>query len=79
MKKKIVRIGLALFLLLLCSPLSNAGWGNSGPPCSGYGCRGFDSPKGNQQKTRADQKSKSNTNAQLSANQDSSASSNASR
>jgi hypothetical protein len=79
MKKKVAGIGLALFFLLLCSPLSNARWGNSGPPCSGYGCRGFDSPRGNQQKTSEDQKSKSNSNAQLSANQDSSALSNASR
>jgi hypothetical protein len=79
MKKKVAGIGLALFLLLLCSPLSNAGWGNAGPPCSGYGCRGFDSPKGNQPKTSQNQKSRSNGNAQLSANQDSSASLNASR
>jgi hypothetical protein len=76
MKKKVAGIGLALFLLLLCSPLSKAGWGNSGPPCSGYGCRGFDTAKGNQSKSSQDQKSKSNGNAQLSSNQDSSASSN---
>ena len=79
MKKKLAGIGLALFLLLLCSPLSNAGWGNSGPPCSGYGCPGSGSGKGNQPNSSQDQKSKSNTNAQLSSSQDSAASANASR
>jgi hypothetical protein len=79
MNKKVAGIGLALFLLLLCSPLSNAGWPTSGPPCSGYGCRGFESPKGNQPKSSQDQKSKRNSNAQLSVNQDSSTPSNASR
>jgi hypothetical protein len=79
MKKKVAAIGLALSLLILCSSVSSACLRHSGPPCSGYGCRGFGSPKNSQPKSSQDQKSNSNRNAQLPADQDSSASSNPSR
>jgi len=79
MKKKVAGIGLALSLLGLCSSISIAGLRNPGPPCYGYGCRGFESAKNSQPKSSQYRKSKSNRDAQLSTDQDSSASSNLSR
>jgi hypothetical protein len=74
MNKKVAAIGFALSLLVLCSSVSSATFRNPGPPCSGYGCRGFESPKSSQPKSTQDPKSNSNHNGQLSANQASSAS-----
>jgi hypothetical protein len=74
MKKKLAAIGFAFSLLVLCSSVSSASFRNPGPPCSGYGCRGFESPKSSQPKSSQAPKSNSNHNGQLSANQDSSAS-----
>jgi hypothetical protein len=71
MKKKVAAIGFALSLLVLCSSVSSASFRNPGPPCSGYGCRGFESPKSSQPKSSQDPKSNSNHNGQLSADQDS--------
>ena len=67
MKKKVATIGFAFSLLVLCSSVSSATFRNPGPPCSGYGCRGFDSPKSSQPKSTEDPKSNSNHNGQLSA------------
>ena len=67
MNKKVAAIGFALSLLVLCSSVSSATFRNPGPPCSGYGCRGFESPKSSQPKSSEDPKSKGNRNAQLSA------------
>jgi hypothetical protein len=74
MTKKVVTIGFALSLLVLCSSVSSATFRNPGPPCSGYGCRGFDSPKSSEPKSTEAPKSNSNHNGQLSSNQDSTAS-----
>jgi hypothetical protein len=65
--KKVAVIGLALSLLVLCSSVSSATLRNPGPPCSGYGCRGFESPKSSQPKSSQAPKSNSNHNGQLSA------------
>ncbi len=79
MKKKIVGIGLTLSLLALCSSVSNACLLDPGPPCAGYGCRGFESAKSSQPKSSQNRKSKSDRNAQAATDPDSSAASNASR
>jgi hypothetical protein len=77
MKKKIVGIGLAVSLFVLCSPVSIAGLRASGPPCSGYGCPGFASAKDTQPKANKHRQSKRDRNAQPSTDQDSAASTNA--
>jgi hypothetical protein len=67
MKKKVAALGFALSVLVLCSSGSSAPFRNPSPPCSGYGCRGFESPKSSQPKSSEDPKSKSNHNGQVSA------------
>jgi hypothetical protein len=79
MKKKIVGIGLALSLLALGSSVSNGCVLDPGPPCAGYGCRGFASVKNSQPKSSQNQKSKSDRDTQAATDPGSSAASNASR
>jgi hypothetical protein len=79
MKKKVAGIGLALSFMVFGSSASIAGLRNPGPPCYGYGCRGFESAKNSQPKSSQHRKSKNDRNAQLSTDRDSSASSNLSR
>jgi hypothetical protein len=78
-KKNVAVIGLALSLLVLCSPVSIAHSRNPGPPCYGYGCPGFASAKTNQPKPSSNRESKRDRNAQPSSGKDSSASSETSR
>ena len=79
MKKKIVGIGLALSLLSLGSSVSNGCVFDPGPPCAGYGCRGFESVKNSQPKSSQNQKSKTARDTQAATGPGSSAASNASR
>jgi hypothetical protein len=57
MNKKLAAAGLALSLLVCCSPVSG-GWFRETGPCYGYGCPGFTSGNSSQPKPSKHQKSK---------------------
>jgi hypothetical protein len=79
MEKNVAGIGLALSLLVLCSPVSIARFRDSGPPCSGYGCPGFESANSSQPTPSKHSKSMRDHDAHPFTDQDRSASSNVSR
>jgi hypothetical protein len=79
MNKKVAAIGLSLSFLVLCSPVSIACSRDSGPPCSGYGCPGFELANSSQSTPSKHPKTKYDRNALPFTDQDRAASSAVSR